>query len=132
MYDSASGGSNLFVRYNSDSSTNYSFTTLRSYGTSISSSRQSSVAYINALANDGFSKIPNILTLDIFSYAGSTYKSTLIYIGNEKINATASNNEQAIQSALWRSTAAINTVTFTCDGNFNIGSTATIYGIKAA
>jgi hypothetical protein len=70
---------------------------------------------------------PNVLiTADIFSYAGSTFKTCL--------NSYSSDNNGSGYAGrlvgLWRSTAAITQVSLLVTGsNFNAGTTATLYGI---
>jgi hypothetical protein len=68
-------------------------------------------------------------TLDIFSYAGSTFKTTLYTASGDK------NGSGAVERgvALYRSTSAINRVDlFGWTGNLATGTTATLYGIKNA
>lgn len=119
------------LQFNSDTATNYSETYLRGDGTSATSSRQSNVAqlYLDGLGSGISSTIPMLYTVDIFSYAGSTYKTALWV----KSGDTNGGGETMSNVGLWRSTAAITTVTITeSSGTLNAGTTATIYGIKAA
>jgi hypothetical protein len=117
------------MRINGDStSTGYSYTILSGSGTTASSTRYTSVnsILINFYAVPGTSTNPDISIVNIFNYAGSTNK-TILSRGNN-----ASYGTDAIVG-LWRNTAAINSITFFQPSfNFNVGSTFTIYGIKAA
>jgi hypothetical protein len=122
---------NAYVRFNSDTGTSYSRTALYGTGSLATSSRSSSATSISAAADfvlptatDTFAMV----TLDIFSYAGSTNKTCLLTYANEK-NSSGEVNRTV---GLWRNTSAITTVAiFTSDGgNFAIGSRATLYGIK--
>lgn len=123
-------GVNAFCRFNSDTGTNYSFTSLYGEGTAAGSNRSTGS---NGMQLDFYYSlditIPNMITLDIFSYAGSTNKTSLITFSNN-LNGLGS-TERGV--GLWRSTAAINTILLYMNGqNFKIGTIATLYGIKAA
>lgn len=123
-------GVNAFCRFNSDSGTNYSFTSL--YGIGSSAGTNTGISSSGMQLDFYYSldtTIPNMITLDIFSYAGSTNKTTLITFAND-LNGLGS-VERGV--GLWRSTAAINTVLLYMNAqSFKIGTTATLYGIKAA
>lgn len=117
-------GYDTYIRFNSDSATNYSVTILRGNGTAASSTRQTSQAqtYLNFNASS-----PALFIVDIFSYAGSTNKTFLI---NSNEDANGSGTVEA-RVGLWRSTSAINSITLTHGGNFSTGTVATLYGIKS-
>mgnify|MGYP006301342273 FL=1 len=68
---------------------------------------------------------PSLVTVDIFSYAGSTYKTCLCTESMDR-NGVGTVNRRV---GLWRSTSAINTITFSQADNWNVGSTFTLYGI---
>jgi hypothetical protein len=122
------GVSGVEFQFNSDTATNYSYTRLRGNGTSATSSASTSTTggyagYTVQSSNWSMS------ALDIFSYAGSTLKTTLA------TNAADENGTGNVWNtvSLWRSTAAITAVKLICaTGNFAIGTTATIYGILKA
>jgi hypothetical protein len=118
-------------RFNSDSGTNYSLTELSGGGGSASTQRLTNVASIYGslgLYN------PSMWTLDIFSYAGSTYKTVFVNEISDQNGAAAGGIVPKV--ALWRSTAAITSVNiiaqFGSPNTFGSGTTATLYGIKAA
>mgnify|MGYP006271134105 CR=1 FL=1 len=118
------------LQFNLDTATNYSYTTLVGDGTTAYSQSFTNAAYINC---DDYWGIPAngqaMLALDVFSYAGSTYKTTLVTIAADK-NGSGTSERRV---GLWRSTSAITTIKFTpTAGNFTTGTTATLYGIKAA
>ena len=120
----------MYLQFNGDTATNYSRTIL--YGTG-------SVTFSGRTTNFANIPIDGIATLDtsnfnynsvtsIQNYANSTtYKTTLTRTNNAATGTDAN-------IGLWRSTAAITSVTiFTSDsGNYASGSTFTLYGIKAA
>lgn len=122
-----SASTTVGIRYNSDSATNYSRTFLGGEGTTAQSSRHSNTT-------SGYSALisatPSMVTFDIFSYAGSTYKTHLITGSNDE-NGSGWVNRSV---GLWRSTSAITRIDliFLDGSNFLTGTTATLYGIKAA
>jgi hypothetical protein len=69
-------------------------------------------------------------TIDIFSYAGSTFKTCLITRSSDQNGS----GEVMREVSLWRNTAAITTILFrlSTSGNYATGTTATIYGILKA
>jgi len=122
---------NVLLTFNSDSSTNYSYTYLLGNGSATQSSREVSAPFVNLTAATSVSNtIPGLLMCDIFSYAGSTNKTLLNTTANDN------NGSGSIHSlvGLWRSTSAITTVKIANSGtsNWAAGSTATLYGIKNA
>ena len=124
----------LRLRYNADSATNYSNTNLVGDGFSAASYRKTNISSIELTesATVGTSTtIPEFFTTDIFSYAGSTNKTCLVAVNQER-NDSSSQVQRKV--GLWRSTSAINQLTLSLSGaaNFNTGTTATLYGILKA
>lgn len=121
---------NVYVNYNSNTASNHSWTYLTGDGTAASSARlgvandkiQLTTA---ASANNGQM---NLFVLDIFSYAGSTNKTSLL-TSSQDFNGSGSVTRQV---NLWASTAAITSINITSGGSMVDGTTATLYGIKAA
>ena len=125
---------NELIRFNSDSGTNYSFTTLYGNGSSASSSVYSNTDSLRVDIGIG-GTTPNstdvaFVTVDIFNYSGSTYKPCLISTSGD-FNGSGISTKTA---NVWRSTAAINTIYFYSNSSSNLvtGTKATLYGIKAA
>ena len=118
------------IRFNGDTATNYSYTVLYGDGTSALSTRGANTAFISGTYNTGWSStIPAFLTVDVFSYAGSTYKTTLNTVS---IDLNGSGSVERLVG-LWRSTSAITSMTLvTSTSTFAIGTTATLYGILKA
>ena len=123
------GGSSLMARYNSDATITYSWTELLGNGSAASSgSGSNNRLYVSENATLD-TTIPHMYTLDIFSYAGSIYKTSLSTAQAD--NNGSGNIERAV--GLWRNTAAINTILlYSGSDTFKTGTTATLYGIKAA
>jgi len=128
----SNNGNVMRMRFNSDSSSLYSWTELYGTGSAAGSAGGTNSASINisdSAAVGTSSTIPHFFSIDLFSYAGSTFKSCLI-TASEDNNGTG-----AVYRAigLYRSTSAITAVNlFAATGNLNAGTTATLYGIKAA
>jgi len=122
-----SGSVNFVIQFNSDTATNYSWTSVGGNGTTAVSNRVTSTASPR-LADDGY------LTTTIGTYVASiqNYANTTTY----KTYLSRANGASVGVSAvvgLWRSTAAINTITlFPASSTFPTGSTFTLYGIAAA
>ena len=122
-------GVGLNLQFNSDTATNYSLTRLGGDGASAYSNRSTSINSIRLASNGNSSTIPNLYNIDVFSYAGSTYKTTLS-TASEDINGSGTVSNVV---GLWRSTAAITRIDLSpSSGNFNTGTTATLYGILKA
>ena len=123
------------LRFNGDTAANYSDTYLYANGSSATSSLDTSATYIYAGQipdNVAGTNIVGMMTADIFSYAGSTYK-TVLTTSSSDLNTGSTLSTLTRVVGLWRSTAAITSLTIIAgDPNFNIGTTATLYGIKNA
>lgn len=118
------------LTYNNDSGSNYSDTYLSGNGSSAVSGRDTSASFI-ILHYDGTSTtIPTFYFGDVFNYRGSTFKTALT--GSSEDKNGGGNTTRNV--GLWRSTSTITTLTLSNagGGNFNAGTTATLYGIKNA
>ena len=116
-------GTNPRIRFNSDTGTNYSNTTVYGDGTATSYA-QTNMDGLNIFAY-GVATQPAFYTLDLFSYSGSTNKTCLV-TGSEDKNGSGSVMRQV---GLWRNTSAVTSITVFGSGNFSTGTTATLYGI---
>lgn len=124
------GNAYLGVRFNSDTATNYSGTLLRGNGATASSASATSANQIDVIY-DGVAgtAIPALFNIDVFSYTGSTNKTILARTSGDR----TSGGQVGALVGLWRNTAAITTIDLIArNWNFGIGTTATLYGIKAA
>lgn len=122
----------LTLTFNADSGSNYSNVNMGGDSTGMFSYNRTSatVLYTNGITGVDIS-IPQLVTTDIFSYANSAYKTTLSVVANDK-NGSGSVDANV---GLWRSTSAITSITLqytSGGGTINVGSIATLYGIKAA
>lgn len=116
-----------------DTGSNYSATFMEGRaGVSAASGRFSNQTKMQLDYYGSISTTNSMFTLDLMNYANtSTYKTALVRYGN---NTSASYSGVGALVGLWRSTSAINILTFSLGGSsqFKTGSTFTLYGIKAA
>jgi hypothetical protein len=114
---------NMNIRFNSDTGTNYSNTFLFGDGSSALSTRGTNRTTIAGTASGGW----EIVRWNIMNYANTTTYKTVLNRMDDASTYTATN------VGLWRSTAAINSVTIVAGtGNLPSGLMATLYGIAAA
>ena len=122
-------GGNLTMRFNGDTATNYSSTTIFGNGTSAVSERGTSETSLRIGNPAATSTLWYSFEIDIFGYAGSTFK-TQLNTANQDLNGSGSVRKNV---GLWRSTAAITSLSLIYDaGTHSIGTTATLYGILKA
>lgn len=117
------GDGNVALTFNS-STTNYSRTYLQGDGASAISSRNTST--VRAPIGNVNSTNRSMSEVDIFNYAGSTYK-TILYKGSADTNGSGTIQ---VGVDLWQSTSAITSIQIVNDyaGTFTAGATATLYG----
>jgi hypothetical protein len=118
------------LQYNSDTATNYSDTYLSGNGASAVSGQDTGASFIILHYAGTSTTVPTFYFGDVFSYAGSTYKTALV--GSVEDKNGSGNVTRGV--GLWRSTSAITTLKLGNAGvaNFNAGTTATLYGILKA
>lgn len=115
-----SGVCDLTLRFNSDSSTNYSCTALND-ASSFRTSNQTLIALSQPGASDSF----GTTTINVQNYNNVTTNKTCLIRTGMPANVRAT-------VGLYRSTAAITSITVLGEQGFSSGSTFTLYGIKAA
>jgi hypothetical protein len=131
----ASSGGFAKLTFNNDTATNYSTTLLEGDGSGAYSARTSNTSYItiaggNSL-NYGANQSPTLMNISVQNYSNATTNKTILCRTNNQ--ATSSLFSTYAYVGLWRNTSAINRLDITPSaGNWNSGSTFTIYGIKAA
>jgi hypothetical protein len=134
QYASQLNDYNAFIRFNSDTGSNYSRTYANGSPSGATSARNSSVTKLDFTPNIGAGtslNTPGLFIANVFNYSNTTtYKSVTV-----RDNATKNdgNQQTGIVVGLWRSTSAITSVTVgTTAGYLVSGTSVTIYGIKAA
>lgn len=122
----ASATSTCYYKFNNDIN-NQSHKRLFDNAGTAGSGSGSSMIISNINGSTGTSNTFSNSELYIPGYASSNYKSS-------SVDNVMSNNSTTVYfgilACLWNSTAAINQITFTSDGNFAQYSTAYLYGIK--
>ena len=122
-----SGITAVNIYFNSDTGTNYSCTRVYAGGGLASSDRFSNTASsLGGWGTDADTN-PYLFTSHIMNYANTTTNKTTLTRTSE-MNA----GYVGLISTLWRSTAAITSVSFTGNANFSVGSTFNLYGILGA
>ena len=128
LVGSTTDGAFLRIQLNGDTASNYSTTEIRGNGATATSDYSASTRFN---VNGASTIIGNIFIIssDLFSYTGSTFKTCLNAFSNDA-NGSGEVNRRV---GLYRSTSAITSLLLSVStGNYAIGTTATLYGIKAA
>jgi len=121
MAGSNSVTSDLRMRFNGDTGSNYSATAVFGNGSTAASLRESNQTSL--FGSFGLNS-NNIINIQNYSNT-TTYKTALT-----RANLPANYVIASVQ--LWQSTAAINSITlFVTSGSYNAGVTFTLYGIKS-
>lgn len=120
------------ARVNNDSGTNYSYTRLFSDGTAQSQreTNQNTIGIGELPAANATAGIFGQTILDFINYSNTTtYKTILV-----RTSCIVTTSYTFTYVNLWRSTSAINRIVFgqSSIADLKAGSTATLYGIKAA
>lgn len=127
------GNPYLFLRFNSDTATNYSYTVLYNSAGTVGSSRSSNQTRVvgGALTSSGATS--NTFSNGEFyipNYLASINKPISAFDVDENNNATT-DIFQLASAGLWRNTSAITDISmFVSSGNFVSGSSFFLYGIK--
>lgn len=124
---------NVNLRFNSDSGANYSTHTVYGDGSVGANNETSGTRIYGAIFDTQASAADylGVAVIDILDYANTNkYKTTRALSG---LDLNTGGGNIALGSGNWRDTVAITSITFsTVSGNFNVGSTLALYGIKAA
>jgi hypothetical protein len=121
----STSGQGMNLYFNGDAGSNYSSTRLYANGSTATSDRQTSGTFINFAI--GSFNTGQLVVANIMNYSNTTTNKTLMLRQN-----TAGAFVGALVG-LWRNTAAITTIEIIISGgNYVVGSTFSLYGIKAA
>lgn len=129
----------LRLRFNGDTATNYSWHNFSGYNTTVSARAGTSQTYIQVSSNVGSNAdmsttAPSIAIVDIHDYASTTKNKAVKSFGGVDQNITT-NSDINLNSGLWRSTSAINSITIFMPNNganFKTTTTISLYGIRGA
>lgn len=122
-----SGGLDMFIRFNSDTGSNYSYTQLYGNGTSAASARGSSQTV--GIAGSVYASNDGVAINHIMNYSNTTTNKSWL------TRFSRGDGSAQIFANLWRSTSAISSFELSSGnpaGTFTSGSTFSLYGIKAA
>lgn len=118
-----------WIRFNGDTGSNYSFTSMNGTGSQVQSFRATSAT---SMAVDRQATVRTtsrvIQIINIMNYSSSsTYKTSLV-------RSAAPDDAAEALIGMWRSTSAITSIEFSnnASDNFASGCVFTLYGIKAA
>lgn len=117
----------IWLRFNSDTGTNYSRTRLSGDGSAGAAATTRNTNAESIFLNAGVVGSTAIMTINIMNYANATtYKTAISRFGSATYVVAS--------AGVWRSTSAITTVSLRAGsaGTFTSGSTFTLYGIKKA
>jgi hypothetical protein len=117
-----------YLRYNSDSGTNYSFTRIYGDGTTATSDRLGGTNATGIDVQYAGTGAFTLTTIDIMNYANSNVNKTAL----SRWNTASDTNYVGATVSLWRNTAAITSITLSSSANFAVGSTFSLYGIANA
>lgn len=129
-----SSSGSIETRFNGDSASNYSYTYIQGNGSAPAYGRGSNATIGVAGRCSGSSSTSGIFASSIchiLNYSSTTANKTIIERAADDENGSGVSE---MWISLWRSNSAITSITLACPGqaNFAAGSTAILYGIKAA
>jgi hypothetical protein len=121
------GAGRTRLRLNGDSGSNYSRINLVGNGSSANSySGSNETQFDLSVAAATSSTVPTVQIISINNYSNTTTNKTIL----SRYNLASGAVEAMV--GLYRSTSAITSVSYFTQGTMQIGTTATLYGIKAA
>ena len=131
MTDTNGGGDQrILVTVNNDAGSNYSATNMYTFGASGLSRRFTSrTQFDNETGASNSATSPAIDIYEFMNYANTTTYKTVLYRQNNLAGSTAGTSAFV---GLWRSTSAITSIKIECMATIAVGSSFTLYGIKAA
>ena len=127
----STAGGGFYLRFNSDTGSNYAAHGLRGNGSAASSFGQTALGYIYAYGSGSgtVATYPNVGIVDIHNYAITTQNKTVRVLSGADANGSGT---LELDSGLWLNTNAITSITIFSDYNWNSGSVISLYGIKGA
>jgi len=118
---------NLYIRFNSDSGSNYARHYLLGDGSTASASATAPDTG-GVFSNTSTSTSPYVSVTDILDYADSNKFKTIRALSGRDTNGAG---DVTLRSSLWRSTSAVTSITiFAGAGTLSSGSQFALYGIK--
>lgn len=129
------GNDNIYIRYNSDTSSNYSWHLLGGNGTSTSTAGAANTTWLlsGKLGNGNVSNTFGVSIVDILDYANTNKFKTQRVLSGVELNGVQNAN-MYLASGSWRNTNAVNSITI-INGDLADWvqySHFALYGIKGA
>lgn len=121
------GITSLNIYFNNDTTANYSCTRIFGEGTTVSSDRTTNSTLSLGGWGTGATTAPYLFSINVMNYINTNMWKTALTNVSEPTGGYVG---QIV--TLWRSTSAINRISFTGNNNFGIGSQFSLYGIAAA
>lgn len=118
---------NIFIQLNNDTGSNYTYSNMRGFATSSTAASAGTSSRIQSNYSTGLQTSARAVnTYDLMDYSQTDKHKTILIRANhiDEIDALAGR---------WANTAAVTSVKLTANdsGNFIIGSTFALYGVKA-
>jgi hypothetical protein len=128
----ASAGNNagMYIRFNSDSGTNYTIHFLSGNGSTVSAAGLANQpeTYVSSMPRGGdTANVYGANVIDILDYANTNKFKTLRNFSGDDLNGSGLIR---LNSALWRSTSAITSIRIFLENNFAANSQLALYGIN--
>ena len=131
-----SDGSNLAMRFNGDTASNYVMHYLMGNGANASASSSGGAAaqISNVCMTNNSTTYPGVSIMDIIDYASTTKNKTLRHFTGTEDNNTIGYQSIRLGSGLWMNTSAITSITIfnTSSTNGGTNTVFSLYGIKGA
>jgi len=119
---------NLYIRFNSDSGSNYARHYLLGDGATASASATAPDTG-GVFSNTSTSTSPYVAICEILDYADTNKFKTIRALSGRDVNGTG--GDIALRSSLWRSTSAVTSITILAGvGTLSSGSHFALYGIR--
>lgn len=129
----AAGATSIQARYNSDSGANYTYHYLYGNGSSAGPLGATAGTWYISQGSVTANTTANVFTsliFDIADYANTSKYKTTRWVSAQNANSTSAAYYIQLNSGLWTSTAAINSIAFYAQTAFAAGTTFALYGIK--
>lgn len=124
----------VWLRFNSDTASNYSDHSLSGTGTAASAIGNANTTFVThagvGVENNATAGIMGVSIVDIHDYASTTKNKTVRALIGDDRNGSGTIR---LASGLWRSTSAITSISLiSAAGNFTTATSFALYGIKGA
>lgn len=123
----ATNGNGLVIRFNGDTAANYSYNDIGGTGSTAFSRFIANSSSMNiGWGQVGSQGAKTTVVTNIANYSNTTFFKPILSRWND------TSAETGLTSGSWRNTAAINSITVLSGVNMAVGTTFSLYGIKAA